>query len=50
LMSFGDEGHGPGQFWLPAGIFVDGRDRIWVADSYNRRVQVFDYLSQQVKP
>lgn len=29
------------QFELPAGIYIDPRDRIYVADSYNRRVQVF---------
>ena len=42
LLVFGEEGTGPGQFWLPAGIFVDPNDRIWVCDTYNRRVQVFD--------
>jgi hypothetical protein len=29
---------------LPAGIFIDGQDRIYVADSYNRRIQIFQYL------
>jgi DNA-binding beta-propeller fold protein YncE len=29
------------EFELPAGIYIDPRDRIYVADSYNRRVQVF---------
>jgi hypothetical protein len=43
LLTFGEEGHGPGQFWLPTGIHIDDDDRIWIADSYNRRVQVFDY-------
>ena len=42
LLAFGEEGYGPGQFWLPAGIHVDARDRIWIADAYNRRIQVFD--------
>jgi DNA-binding beta-propeller fold protein YncE len=49
-MAFGREGHGPGEFWLPAGLFIDPRGRIWVADSYNRRVQVFDYLPEGAKP
>ena len=40
-MVFGEEGSGPGEFWLPAGIHVDSSGRIWIADSYNRRVQVF---------
>jgi DNA-binding beta-propeller fold protein YncE len=44
LLSFGQEGSGPGEFWLPAGIHIDPSDRIWIADSYNRRVQVFQYL------
>ena len=46
LMTFGGEGSGPGQFWLPTGIAISGDDRIWVADSYNRRVQVFQYLPE----
>ena len=50
LLVFGREGRGPGEFWLPTGIFIDGHDRIWVADSYNRRVQVFDYLPAVPKP
>jgi len=44
LMDFGEEGVQPGQFSLPAGICVDGRNRIWVADTYNCRVQVFQFL------
>jgi hypothetical protein len=55
LMDFGEEGVGPGQFWLPGGMCIvpkagaGGRqgapgDRIYIADTYNRRVQVFDYL------
>lgn len=43
LLSFGGTGMDAGDFWLPAGVFaVD--DRIYVADSYNRRVQVFQFL------
>jgi hypothetical protein len=30
--------------FLPAGIFIDKRDRIYVADSYNKRIQIFQYL------
>jgi hypothetical protein len=52
LMDFGTEGGGPGQFWLPNVICIDGAaagagggatTRIYVADSYNRRIQVFDF-------
>lgn len=43
LMVFGGQGREPGHFWLPSGLAVD-HDRIFVADSYNRRVQVFRFL------
>jgi DNA-binding beta-propeller fold protein YncE len=43
LMVLGRRGHAAGQFWLPSGLAIDG-DRIYVADSYNRRVQVFRFL------
>ena len=46
LMAFGQEGTRPGQFWLPAGVFVDGRDRIYVADSFNKRIQIFELLEK----
>lgn len=45
LLFVGEEGSGPGQFSLPSGVYVDKKDRIWVCDTYNRRIQVFDYLS-----
>ena len=41
LMHWGENGTTPGCFWLPRGIAIDTHDRIWVADAYNRRVQVF---------
>ncbi len=43
LLAFGEPGGTPGAFWLPSGLFILG-DRIYVADSYNRRVQVFQFL------
>ena len=46
-MAVGGEGTDAGQFYLPAGVTIDQQDRIWVADSYNRRVQVFQYLVQE---
>jgi DNA-binding beta-propeller fold protein YncE len=43
LLAFGGSGSGAGQLWLPSGIaIVNGL--IYVADSANRRVQVFQYL------
>jgi DNA-binding beta-propeller fold protein YncE len=44
LMVFGGSGSQPGRFWLPAGVAVAGRD-IFVADTRNRRVQVFRLLA-----
>jgi len=38
--SFGETGSDPGQLSLPAGVAVAG-DRVFVADSYNHRVQQF---------
>jgi hypothetical protein len=43
LMVFGARGDEVGRFWLPSGLAIDG-DRIYVADSYNQRVQVFRVL------
>lgn len=45
LLVFGRGGDMGGQFTLPAGIYIDGADnKIYVADSYNSRVQVFRYI------
>jgi len=43
LLAFGGSGSGAGQLWLPSGIAIVN-DLIYVADSANRRVQVFQYL------
>ena len=43
LMDLGSQGSGAGEFWLPSGLFIN-QDKIYVADSYNRRVQVFQYV------
>ena len=40
-MAFGHPGNAPGEFRLPAGVCVGPDGRMFVADSYNRRVQVF---------
>jgi hypothetical protein len=44
LLAVGEQGQGPGQFWLPSGVFATADDLIFVADAYNRRVQVFRYV------
>lgn len=46
LLSFGGMGTAVGQFRLPAGVFVDG-SKIFVADTENRRVQVFEYVGDE---
>lgn len=43
LLDFGRFGQSPGFFRLPAGMAVLN-DLIYVADSYNSRIQVFQYL------
>ena len=44
LMNFGRAGNHEGEFWLPGGIAVS-QDMIYVADSYNKRVQVFQLIN-----
>jgi len=47
LLFVGREGGGPGEFSLPGGVFVDEKDRVLVADTFNARVQVFQYLKEK---
>jgi len=42
LGTTGTAGKGPGQFTFPRAVAVDGQSRIYVADSGNNRVQVFN--------
>jgi len=42
LAGFGRPGNGPGEFNRPEGLCVDAQDRLYVADSCNHRIQVFD--------
>jgi DNA-binding beta-propeller fold protein YncE len=37
-----DKGDGPGQFLFPTYVAVDGNGRVYVSDTLNARVQVFD--------
>ena len=45
LLSFGGSGAGDGQLWLPSGIAIH-QDKVYIADSSNRRVQMFEYLGE----
>jgi DNA-binding beta-propeller fold protein YncE len=47
LYYFGAKGTHAGQFQLPAGLFIDHDDRVFVVDSFNRRVQVFQYVGMK---
>jgi hypothetical protein len=44
LLSVGGMGRAPGEFWLPTGVFIGDDNMIYVADSYNQRVQMFRYV------
>jgi len=50
LLPVGERGQAHGEFWLPTGIFIDqdsgdgGGDTIYIADSYNQRIQVLRYI------
>jgi len=50
LLSWGEFGAGPGQFYLPHGVLVDHDGLVYVSDRMNRRIQIFTadgkYLSQ----
>ncbi len=45
----GGAGNGPGQFLEPRGVATDGRGTLYVADSKNNRIQVFDGTGQFVR-
>lgn len=42
LRSWGSKGSGPGQFDTPHAIVIDSKDRVYVADRENRRIEIFD--------
>jgi len=43
LLVLGESGTGDGQFWLPSGIAI-ANDMVYVADSANQRLEIFQYL------
>ncbi|HEX3033339.1 MAG TPA: 6-bladed beta-propeller [Bacillota bacterium] len=43
LFTFGSKGSGNGELFYPTGIFIDSKDRIYIADWGNNRVCVWDY-------
>ena len=46
ILSWGSLGTAPGQFTDPRGLAVDSEGRVYVADSNNHRIQVFDSNGQ----
>lgn len=42
LSSWGEPGTAPGQFRILHGIWVDKRERVWIADRENSRIQIFN--------
>lgn len=47
LLPIGGSGPGPGQFDLPAGVWIDGGNRVFVADTANSRVAIFQFLGSR---
>jgi streptogramin lyase len=46
---FGRRGSAPGELDSPRGVIVGPRHTLWVADSGNRRVQIFDLDTGQLR-
>ncbi|HAA68833.1 MAG: hypothetical protein CMJ70_00510 [Planctomycetaceae bacterium] len=42
VKSWGEPGHGPGQFDLVHSVWVDSHSRVYVCDRENNRIQIFD--------
>jgi hypothetical protein len=49
LFQWGGPGSEPGQFFRPQNLQVDEQDQIWVVDSCNHRIQVFDARQEPVR-
>jgi sugar lactone lactonase YvrE len=44
LMPIGGVGNAPGRFHLPSGVWLDSRNRLFIADTLNSRISVFQFL------
>ena len=42
VAEFGEEGYEPGQFYEPVGLALDAEGILYVADTWNQRIQSFD--------
>ena len=43
-MPIGGLGLGTGKFYLPVVVWIDSRNRVFIADMFNGRVTVFQFL------
>lgn len=50
ILAFGSEGNDRGQFRIPLGLSVSTDDRLCVADSRNRRVEIFNITGNPKEP
>jgi sugar lactone lactonase YvrE len=50
LGAIGETGDREGQFRSPSGLWIDQSNRVFVADTGNRRVQVFQIVTPRVTP
>lgn len=46
LLPIGGTGNGAGKFFLPGGVWSDADNRIFVADVFNGRVEIFQYVGR----
>ena len=42
ILSWGEPGTVKGEFMLPHNVWVDRKDRVWIPDRENSRIQIFD--------
>ena len=44
LLALGGTGKGIGEFYLPSGVWTDSHDQIYIADMFNGRITVLQFL------
>ena len=44
LLPITDDGQKDGQFYLPAGVWSDGTGKIYLADMFNGRIVIYQFL------
>jgi hypothetical protein len=46
-MALGGSGKEIGEFYLPSGVWIDRDDQVYIADMYNGRITVLQFLGTQ---